>query len=166
MPLITPQPADPLTPGRTPPARPPARAGAGAPAVPLGSVAPSVGAYRTCCRRARSRASVSPRPQRTSCHAEQPLAHGTGRLERRLPHQFGRVNRNKVPANAVLAQTVIASIAAAIIYFPNQSPSSNYATNIYPVLLAAGDGRRVKRRLHAGGSRGRPLCLQAAELPA
>ena len=88
MPLITPQPADPLTPGPHPPARPPARAGAGAPAVPLGSVAPSVGAYRTCCRRARSRASVSPRPQRTSCHAEQPLAHGTGRLERRLPHQL------------------------------------------------------------------------------
>jgi glutamate:GABA antiporter len=58
-------------------------------------------------------------------------------LERRLPHQFGRVNRNKVPANAVLAQTVIASIAAAIIYFPNQSPSSNYATKVYLVLLAA-----------------------------
>jgi glutamate:GABA antiporter len=58
-------------------------------------------------------------------------------LERRLPHQFGRVNRNKVPANAVLAQTVIASIATAIIYFPNQSASSNYATKVYLVLLAA-----------------------------
>ena len=58
-------------------------------------------------------------------------------LERRLPHQFGRVNRNKVPANAVLAQTVIASIATAIIYFPNQSTSSNYATKVYLVLLAA-----------------------------
>src|SRR6516225_9184505 len=31
-------------------------------------------------------------------------------LERRLPHQFGQVNRNKVPANAMIAQTVIASI--------------------------------------------------------
>ena len=58
-------------------------------------------------------------------------------LERRLPHQFGRVNRNKVPANAVLAQTVIASVAAAIIYFPIQSASSNYATKVYLVLLAA-----------------------------
>src|SRR5262252_6529923 len=58
-------------------------------------------------------------------------------LERRLPHQFGRVNRNKVPASAVLAQTVIASIAAAIIYFPNQSATSNYATKVYLVLLAA-----------------------------
>src|SRR5207245_10041009 len=41
-------------------------------------------------------------------------------LERRLPHQFGRVNRNKVPANAVIAQTVIASSATAVIYFPDQ----------------------------------------------
>jgi amino acid transporter len=58
-------------------------------------------------------------------------------LERRLPHQFGRVNRNKVPANAVLAQTVIASIATAIIYFPVQSATSNYAVKVYLVLLAA-----------------------------
>src|SRR5262249_46208914 len=58
-------------------------------------------------------------------------------LERRLPHQFGRVNRNKVPANAVLAQTVIASIATAIIYFPVQSATSNYASKVYFVLLAA-----------------------------
>ncbi len=58
-------------------------------------------------------------------------------LEHRLPHQFGRVNRNKVPANAVLAQTVIASVATAIIYFPVQSATSNYATKVYLVLLAA-----------------------------
>jgi glutamate:GABA antiporter len=32
---------------------------------------------------------------------------------------------------------VIASIAAAIIYFPNQSATSNYATKVYLVLLAA-----------------------------
>ena len=58
-------------------------------------------------------------------------------LERRLPHQFGQVNRNRVPANAVIAQTVIASIATAIIYFPIQSASSNYSTKVYLVLLAA-----------------------------
>jgi amino acid transporter len=58
-------------------------------------------------------------------------------LEHRLPHQFGRVNQNKVPANAVLGQTVIASIATAVIYFPVQSASSNYATKVYLVLLAA-----------------------------
>ncbi len=58
-------------------------------------------------------------------------------LERRLPHRFGRVNRNKVPANAVIAQTVIASIATMVIYFPVQSATSNYATKVYLVLLAA-----------------------------
>jgi len=58
-------------------------------------------------------------------------------LEHRFPHQFGQVNQNKVPANAVLGQTVIASVAAAIIYFPVQSASSNYATKVYLVLLAA-----------------------------
>jgi amino acid transporter len=30
-------------------------------------------------------------------------------LEKRLPHQFGMVNKNKVPANAVLLQTGIAA---------------------------------------------------------
>jgi amino acid transporter len=58
-------------------------------------------------------------------------------LEQRLPRQFGRVNRNKVPANAVIAQTVIASVATAIIYFPIQSTGSNYSTKVYLVLLAA-----------------------------
>src|SRR5258708_1534048 len=58
-------------------------------------------------------------------------------LERRLPHQFGRVNQNKVPANAVLGQTVIAAGATAVIYVPVQSASSNYATKVYLVLLAA-----------------------------
>ena len=38
-------------------------------------------------------------------------------LERRLPHQIGRVNRNKVPANAVILQTVIASIIAIVVFF-------------------------------------------------
>jgi glutamate:GABA antiporter len=31
-------------------------------------------------------------------------------LERRLPHQVGQVNKNKVPANAVILQTVLASL--------------------------------------------------------
>src|SRR5438874_12851708 len=30
-------------------------------------------------------------------------------LEKRLPHQFGKVNRNKVPANAITLQTAIRS---------------------------------------------------------
>jgi glutamate:GABA antiporter len=38
-------------------------------------------------------------------------------LEKRLPHQLGAVNRNKVPANAVLLQTVIATVITAIVFF-------------------------------------------------
>ena len=38
-------------------------------------------------------------------------------MEKRLPHQFGRVNKNKVPANAVTLQTVIASLIAILVFF-------------------------------------------------
>jgi glutamate:GABA antiporter len=38
-------------------------------------------------------------------------------LEQRLPHQIGQVNRNKVPANAVILQTVLATIIAILIFF-------------------------------------------------
>jgi len=38
-------------------------------------------------------------------------------LEKRLPHQIGQVNRNKVPANAVILQTVIATLIAIFIFF-------------------------------------------------
>jgi amino acid transporter len=38
-------------------------------------------------------------------------------LEKRLPHQFGRVNKNKVPANAVLLQTVIGTFITILIFF-------------------------------------------------
>jgi amino acid transporter len=38
-------------------------------------------------------------------------------LERRLPHQVGKVNRNRVPANAVILQTVIATIITIIVFF-------------------------------------------------
>jgi amino acid transporter len=38
-------------------------------------------------------------------------------LEKRLPHQFGKVNKNKVPANAVILQTVIATIITILVFF-------------------------------------------------
>ena len=38
-------------------------------------------------------------------------------MEKRLPHQIGRVNRNKVPANAITLQTVVSSILAIFIFF-------------------------------------------------
>jgi amino acid transporter len=38
-------------------------------------------------------------------------------LEKRLPHQIGRVNKNKVPANAITLQTAISTILALMIFF-------------------------------------------------
>ena len=38
-------------------------------------------------------------------------------LERRLPHQIGQVNKNKVPANAVILQAVLAIVATILIFF-------------------------------------------------
>jgi glutamate:GABA antiporter len=38
-------------------------------------------------------------------------------LEKRLPHQIGKVNKNKVPANAVILQTIIAAIITIFIFF-------------------------------------------------
>ena len=35
-------------------------------------------------------------------------------LEKRLPHQIGKVNRNKVPANAITLQTAISTILAVV----------------------------------------------------
>jgi glutamate:GABA antiporter len=38
-------------------------------------------------------------------------------MEKRLPHQIGRVNRNKVPANAITLQSVISTILTIFIFF-------------------------------------------------
>jgi amino acid transporter len=38
-------------------------------------------------------------------------------LERRLPHQVGKVNRNQVPANAVILQSVIATLITILVFF-------------------------------------------------
>jgi amino acid transporter len=46
-------------------------------------------------------------------------------LEKRLPHQVGKVNRNKVPANAVILQTVIAAIIGALVFFVLGSGTSD-----------------------------------------
>ena len=37
-------------------------------------------------------------------------------LEKRLPHQIGQVNKNKVPANAVILQTALASILTLVVF--------------------------------------------------
>ena len=46
-------------------------------------------------------------------------------LERRLPHQLGRVNKNKVPANAVILQTIIAVVIGALMFFVFGAGSSD-----------------------------------------
>jgi glutamate:GABA antiporter len=38
-------------------------------------------------------------------------------LEKRMPHQIGAVNKNKVPANAVLLNTVLATLTTIVLYF-------------------------------------------------
>ena len=57
-------------------------------------------------------------------------------LERRLPAAFGRVNAAKMPVNAVIAQTVIASIFAIVTFGP-WAQSGTLAGQVYLVLQAA-----------------------------
>src|SRR5438132_1645026 len=57
-------------------------------------------------------------------------------LDRRLPAFIGRVNRNKVPQNAVLVQAVITTISTAIAYFLFGG-NTNISVGIYIALQAA-----------------------------
>jgi glutamate:GABA antiporter len=57
-------------------------------------------------------------------------------LERRLPHQIGQVNKNKVPANAVILQTIIASIAAIVVFFIIGEAAGSDPNKPYLALLA------------------------------
>jgi amino acid transporter len=57
-------------------------------------------------------------------------------LDRRLPAFIGRVNRNKVPQNAVLVQAVITTIITAIAYFLFNG-NANLSVGIYIALQAA-----------------------------
>jgi glutamate:GABA antiporter len=58
-------------------------------------------------------------------------------LERRFPHQIGQVNKNKVPANAVLLQTTLASILTMVIFFIIGEISTLNPNKPYLALLAA-----------------------------
>src|SRR5229473_263805 len=57
-------------------------------------------------------------------------------LDRRLPAFIGRVNRNKVPQNAVLVQAVITTMITAIAYFLFNG-NANLSVGIYIALQAA-----------------------------
>src|SRR5881409_2257108 len=57
-------------------------------------------------------------------------------LEKRLPHQLCRVNRNKVPANAITLQTAISTILTIVIFFILGTGSSDPYKAFY--ILYAG----------------------------
>jgi len=57
-------------------------------------------------------------------------------MEKRLPHQFGKVNKNKVPANAITLQTVISTILTVVIFFILGAVSSDPYKAFY--ILYAG----------------------------
>jgi amino acid transporter len=57
-------------------------------------------------------------------------------LERRLPHQIGQVNRNKVPANAVILQTIIASLITIVVFFVIGQAAGSDPNKPYLALLA------------------------------
>jgi amino acid transporter len=58
-------------------------------------------------------------------------------LERRLPAAFGKVNpKTKVPVNAILAQTVIASIFSIVAFGP-WAQNGNFPAQVYLVFQAA-----------------------------
>src|SRR6266566_942876 len=57
-------------------------------------------------------------------------------LERRLPAALGKVDERKVPRNAVLAQTVIASIFAVVTFGP-WAQNGNFPAQVYLIFQAA-----------------------------
>lgn len=57
-------------------------------------------------------------------------------LEKRLPHQIAQVNRNKVPANAVWLQTVLATLITVAMYFVFGQAAGGDLGKPYFALLA------------------------------
>jgi amino acid transporter len=59
-------------------------------------------------------------------------------LEKRLPASIGKVNKNKVPANAVLLQTILASIPVIAIWFVFGASTKDFDVNVpYFAMLAS-----------------------------
>ncbi len=56
-------------------------------------------------------------------------------LEKRLPHEIGNVNRNKVPANAVILQTALATLITIAMYFvAGQAAGVNVSVPYFALL--------------------------------
>src|SRR6266511_5043688 len=58
-------------------------------------------------------------------------------LEKRLPHQVGQVSKNKVPANAILLQTILATIPVVLIWFVFGAGGNIDPNTPYFALLAS-----------------------------
>jgi hypothetical protein len=58
-------------------------------------------------------------------------------LEKRLPHQIGQVSKNKVPANAILLQTIAATIPVVLIWFVFGAGGNIDPNTPYFALLAS-----------------------------
>ncbi len=63
-------------------------------------------------------------------------------VDQRLPRFLGRLNANRVPANAILFQSIVASVIVIIIFMVAPSVAflgnpANLATDVYNVLLAS-----------------------------
>ena len=58
-------------------------------------------------------------------------------LEKRLPHKIGEVSKNKVPANAILLQTILASIPVILLWFVFGAGGEFDVNTPYFALLAS-----------------------------
>jgi len=64
-------------------------------------------------------------------------------IDKRLPVSVGRLNKNRIPANAIIFQTIVATVGAALVFFAvpyvanlGKNPT-DLSTEVYNILLAA-----------------------------
>jgi glutamate:GABA antiporter len=65
-----------------------------------------------------------------------------GGIDKRLPMDVGRLNKHRIPANAIISQTVIAIVLAAIVFlvtplFTQMGNPAELTNEVYNVMLAA-----------------------------
>ena len=65
-----------------------------------------------------------------------------GGIDKRLPVNVGRLNKHRIPANAIIFQTVVAIVLAAIVYlvaplFTQLGNPADLTNEVYNIILAA-----------------------------
>jgi glutamate:GABA antiporter len=63
-------------------------------------------------------------------------------IDQRLPTSLGKLNKNRVPANAIMFQTIVAAVIAGLIFFivpaiPGIGAPVNLSVEVYNIMLAA-----------------------------